>query len=248
MPGRLQLLARRLLAQLQSALPALPSSCALCGVTADAALCADCERQFFHGQTARCGQCALPLPQTNGIKTRCGACLQQSPAFDATIVATDYSAPIDQLVLALKFGGQLALAPLFARLLRDALLQDQRQKLPTLLVPVPLGAQRLRSRGFNQALEIARPLTASLGITLATRLVLREKETAAQALLHPRERQHNMQDAFCLAADADVRGQHVGVVDDVITTGATLNALAALLKHHGAARVTNLVFARTLPK
>lgn len=249
MPGRLQLLTRRLLAQLQGALPHLPSACALCGITADAALCTDCERQFFHARPVRCCQCALPLPTTEpGLDARCGACLRQPPAFDATFVAAEYAAPVDQLVLALKFGGQLALAPLFASLLSETMLQEPRESLPTLLVAVPLGAQRLAARGFNQALEIARPLARSLGITLSTCMVLRDKETNAQALLHPLQRQRNMRDAFRLDAGADVRGQHVGVVDDVITTGATLNAMATLLKLHGAARVTNLVFARTLPK
>lgn len=248
MPGRLQLLARHLLAQLRSALPNLPSSCALCGIRADAALCGDCEQQFFHARPVRCCQCALPLATDFGLDTRCGACLHQPPAFDATFVAADYVAPVDQLVLALKFGAQLALAPLFARLLSEVILQDRRHSLPTRLAAVPLGPQRLAARGFNQALEIARPLACSLGITLSARLVLRARETDAQALLHPLQRQRNMRDAFRLDAGADVRGQHVGIVDDVITTGATLNAMAALLKLHGAARVTNLVFARTLPK
>ena len=184
---------------------------------------------------------------------RCGACLSQPPAFDATIAAADYVPPVDQLVLALKFAGRLALAPLCARLLRDAVLSDARpqqprQSLPTLLLAVPLGEGRLAARGFNQALEIARPLSRSLGIELQARLALRDRETVAQSLLHPDERQHNMRGAFGLCAGADVRGRHIGVVDDVITTGATLQEMALLLKRHGAARVTNLVFARTLPK
>lgn len=248
MPGRMQLIARRLFAQLQCA---LPCACALCGATAASALCAACERHFFLASRARCCHCALPLPETHATDAdaqRCGSCLQAPPAFDATIVVADYVAPVDQLVLALKFGGRLALAPLLARLLRDALLHEQRASLPTLLVAVPLGARRLAERGFNQALEIARPLTHSLGITLSAQLVLRVKETAPQARLHPQQRHSNMRDAFCLAHGADVHGQHIGVVDDVMTTGATLNAMALLLKHHGAVRVTNLVFARTLPK
>lgn len=237
-------LARRALAKLPHA---LPSTCALCGQTAATALCAACEPKFFRRVTNRCPQCALPHADTvtSGL---CGACLSAPPAFDATIVATDYGAPVDQLVLALKFGAQLALAPLFARLLRDALLDDRRDSLPTLLVTVPLGSRRLATRGFNQALEIARPLSHSLGILLVPRIVQRERETEAQALLHPPQRQRNMQDAFSLSPGADVRGRHVGVVDDVITTGATMNAMASLLKRHGAARVTALVFARTLPK
>ena len=92
---------------------------------------------------------------------------EQRPAFDATIVAAKYAAPIDQLVLALKFGNRLALAPLFARMLRDALLYAHPQEiaLPTLLTAVPLGPRRLAERGFNQALEIAKPLSRAPGST-----------------------------------------------------------------------------------
>ena len=240
---------------LSARLPALlPSSCALCGSSGDAAICAGCHAQFFGGSSQRCTQCAIPLPAAGIIAaaSRCGACLTQAPAFDATIVAADYAPPIDQLVLALKFGSRLALAPLFARALRDALLHESAQEiaLPTLLTAVPLGRRRLAERGFNQALEIAKPLSRALGIKLEAQLVVRQRDTAAQALLHPDQRHRNIRHAFVVPDTAieRVRGQHVGVVDDVITTGGTLGELAATLKRFGAARVTNLVFARTLPK
>lgn len=186
--------------------------------------------------------------------TRCGACLAHPPAFDATIVASEYAAPADQLVLALKFGAQLALAPLLARLLRDSVLRADREMqahgLPALIAAVPLGADRLASRGFNQALEIARPLSRALGIALAPRLMLRLRETLPQSSLSPVERQRNVRQAFTLTpAGMDaVRGQHVGMVDDVMTTGDTLDEVASTLKRFGAARVTNLVFARTAPR
>jgi ComF family protein len=239
---------------LSARLPALlPSSCALCGSSGDAAICAGCHAQFFGRSSQRCTQCAIPSPAT-GIASarRCGACLNQAPAFDATIVVADYAPPIDQLVLALKFGSRLALAPLFARALRDALLHERAEEiaLPTLLTAVPLGRRRLAERGFNQALEIAKPLSRALGIKLEARLVVRQRDTDAQALLDPDQRHQNIRHAFVVPDTAidRVRGQHVGVVDDVITTGGTLGELAATLKRFGAARVTNLVFARTLPK
>lgn len=228
----------------------LPSSCALCGANGNDALCNGCHDQYFAQLRHRCDQCAAILADST---TRiCGTCLKHPPAFDATVVAADYAPPIDQLVLSLKFGSRLALAPLFAQLLRDALVRQQSTlgELPTLLAPVPLGLQRLQERGFNQALEIARPLSQSLGITLAPRLAVRLRETRAQSQLHGDERHANMRRAFGLPENslAQVRGQHVGIVDDVITTGETLQELAATLKRFGAARVTNLVFARTLPK
>ncbi|HEY8099710.1 MAG TPA: phosphoribosyltransferase family protein [Burkholderiaceae bacterium] len=238
---------RHLLARLPAA---IPSSCALCGIADREAICSGCHHQFFGKSVHRCIQCATPL---DGMTAKiCGECLKQVPAFDVTIVAADYTPPIDQLVLALKFGSRLALAPLFARMLRDAILQARTQDaiLPTCITAVPLGAQRLAERGFNQALEIAKPLSRSLGIKLMPQLTSRLRDTSAQAMLHPDERHKNMRNAFVVSHHAidSIKGQHIGVVDDVMTTGETLNELAATLKRFGAARVTNFVFARTLPK
>jgi ComF family protein len=241
---------QHLLARLPSA---LPSSCALCGASGNEPICLGCHAQFFGVRALRCAQCAIPLPaaEAGGVSI-CGDCLKRRPAFDATIVAADYVPPIDQLVLALKFGSRLALAPLFARMLRDALLHEHPQEiaLPTLLSAVPLGAQRLAERGFNQALEIAKPLSRALGIRLDPHLTARLRDTQAQALLPPDQRHKNIRHAFTVSHTAieRMRGQHIGVVDDVITTGETLNELAATLKRFGAARVTNFVFARTPPK
>jgi ComF family protein len=195
----------------------------------------------------------MPLPSvTSAAAPYCGVCLDQPPAYDATIAAVDYGAPIDQLVVSLKFGSRLALAPLFARMIRDALLLSEAPQpaLPTLLTPVPLGGARLARRGFNQALEIGRPLSRMLGIKLEPRLALRLRDTDAQSTLHPEQRRQNIRDAFVVSNEFidGIRGQHVGVVDDVMTTGETLNELAATLKRFGAARVTNFVFARTLLK
>lgn len=225
----------------------LPTSCALCGEMGRETMCAGCHAQFFGRQQHRCAQCAIPLPDANAAV--CGDCLSQPPAFDATITAADYGAPVDQLVLGLKFGSQLAHAPLFARMLRDAALQSPLES-PQVMTAVPLGAQRLAERGFNQALEIAKPLARLLNIDLDYSLVTRVRDTRAQALLHTDERQRNVRRAFVVPAAAieRVRGRHVGVVDDVLTTGETLNELAATLKRFGAARVTNFVFARTLQK
>jgi ComF family protein len=235
-------------------LPAvLPSSCALCGMSNEHAICTACRAQFFRRRGHCCHQCAMPMPEMGAVTASvCGACLDQPPSFDATFAAVDYGAPVDQLVISLKFGSRLALAPLFARLMRDGLLLSAQPQagLPSMLLPVPLGATRLAQRGFNQALEIARPLSRSLGITLEPCLVTRLRDTSAQSSLHPEQRRKNVRNAFTMAPQFVDRlhGQHVGVVDDVMTTGETLNELAATLKRFGAARVTNFVFARTLLK
>jgi ComF family protein len=226
---------------------AIPSSCALCGSSGRAALCNGCQAQFFARRRHRCARCAIPIA---GDMQTCGACLKQGPAFDATVVAADYAPPVDQLVLALKFGGRLELASLFASILQEAWSASARSQSSMLLTAVPLGSRRLADRGFNQALEIARPLARSLGIQMNARITIRQRDTDAQAQLHPDARHKNIRGAFAVPDHAVkfVRDRHVGVVDDVMTTGETLDELAAVLKRAGAASVTNLVFARTPEK
>lgn len=229
----------------------LPSSCALCQQSGPDALCQHCRQRYFQRQPQRCLQCAIP---TTIPTARCGNCIKHKPAFDATIVVTDYVAPADQLVLSLKFNAMLTLAPLMAQLLHERVERMTRSGKPgakfqpTLLTAVPLGPHRLQERGFNQALEIAKPLSALLGIQLNARLLVRVSETQAQTMLPLAQRRQNMRRAFVVPHDAllKVRGQHIGVVDDVMTTGATLDELATTLKRFGARSVTNLVFARTL--
>jgi ComF family protein len=225
----------------------LPCACALCGGESGDMLCHGCHLQFFSARHRRCVCCALPLPADASEARLCGACLRRPPAFDAAVAAADYAAPLEQLVLGLKFGHRLALAPLLARMLGAACTASN-IALPSLLTVVPLGRQRLTERGFNQAAEIARPLARLLHLPLDLGLLQRRRDTAPQALLHPDARRKNMRRAFMLDASRmqQVQGAHVGVVDDVMTTGATLNEAAVALKRCGAARVTALVFARTI--
>lgn len=224
----------------------LPCSCVLCGGLGDAPVCPACTQAHVRDVQARCPCCANPAGAHDGARP-CGACLAAPPAFDATVAACDYAMPVDALVLQLKFGARLALAPWMAQRLHAAVLARAALPLPDVLCPVPLGPRRLVERGYNQALEVARPLAAALGIALAPRLAARQVETAAQSGVAPGERRRNVRGAFALAADARLAGMHVGVVDDVMTSGHTLDELAGVLKRAGAARVTNLVFARTPP-
>jgi ComF family protein len=227
----------------------LPCNCALCGAVGDDVVCGPCRADYAGIDRARCPCCANPVAHPDGQAALCGACLADRPAFDATVAAVDYAAPLDQLVLQLKFGGRLALAPWFARRLRDAVLARPGFQLPDLLCPVPLGPQRLVERGFNQALEIARPLAASLGVPLQPRLALRSRDTSAQSGVVPSARRENIRGAFEVAQGMleQVDGRHVGIVDDVMTSGHTLDELAATFRQAGAARVSNFVFARTPP-
>lgn len=226
---------------------ALPAHCALCGGPFDGStVCGPCAVDYAADlPRPRCPVCANPVREGDPA---CGRCLRRRPPFDATVAAADYAAPLDRLVLQLKFAGALHLAPWFARALADAATRSG-IALPELLCPVPLGAGRLASRGFNQALEIARPLARQLDLPLHPALAVRTIETQAQSAVHPAERARNLRGAFTLppASAALVAGRHVGLVDDVMTSGHTLAELAACCKRCGAARVTCLVFARTPP-
>ena len=142
---------------------------------------------------------------------------------------------------ALKFRGELALAPLLGELLAESVPADR----ANLIVPVPLSSERLRSRGFNQAVEIARPLARRSRASIDLHLLERIRDTPAQFDLPWEDRQRNVRGAF--AVNRPLLGAHVAVVDDVMTTGATLNEIASTLKAAGAVRVVNWVVARTMP-
>jgi ComF family protein len=213
----------------------------------------------------RCRRCAQ-----RSSTAICHVCLTRPPAFDRTLVLGEYRPPLDRLIQALKYQGEAAIATALGRLLAERLsgpqagaggLQpapshtlgaapngDSRQppitSPTTLVTAVPLAADRLRGRGFNQALLIARALARSSRLPLAPAAVARTRPGRAPAGRGPQERAANMAGAF-EAQPALVAGQDLLVVDDVITTGATLDAVARALKHAGAASVTNLVIART---
>jgi len=213
-------------------------SCFLCRGAAREILCEDCERELPRLAPPRCPRCALASP----AGAVCGRCLAEGPRYDATVAALAYEFPADALVHALKFRGELALAPLLAQLLLRAL---GRSAPVDLVVPVPLSARRLRERGYNQALELARPLAAALGAPLDFAVCERVREAPPQSDLPWAERARNVRGAFrCTRA---LPGASVAVVDDVMTTGATLDELAGALKAAGAAHVANWVVARTLP-
>jgi len=167
------------------------------------------------------------------------------PPFDATFALADYRAPLDALAVGLKFRAQLMLAGEFARRLAH-LAQDAWQDpsdCPDVIAPVPLARRRLIERGYNQAWQIARPLARALRVPADATLLRRVIETAPQSRLDLAARRMNVGRAFQLTRN--VERLHVGIVDDVMTTGATLEALARTLKAAGARRVTNFVALRT---
>ena len=216
----------------------LPQDCLLCGApAAESLLCHACTTTLPRLPDALCPVCALPTPGA-GI---CGACQTRKPYFDATTAAFRYAFPVDRLVQSLKYQHRLALAPWFAAAMLARSLPPGRHDL---LLALPLAPRRMAERGFNQALEIARPLARALGLTLELDLCVRRIEAVPQASLPWRARQRNVRGIF--EVQREVAGKSVLVVDDVMTTGASLNELARTLKKHGAARVDNWVVARTV--
>jgi ComF family protein len=209
-------------------------------------MCSACRDDFFRHDATRCIQCAITISLID-TQLRCGECLREQPQFDRTITACTYAAPVDKLVLTLKFGHQLALAELMAQQLRNSIARYSWEFLPEILCPAPLSRHSLSQRGFNQSLEIAKPLSRDLGIPLQPGLLLKTNETLQQSTLHPEARRKNVKNAFILNPPLAqlVIGKHIGVVDDVMTTGATLDEIATLLKRFGAKKVSNLIFART---
>jgi ComF family protein len=227
---------------------ALPNLCALCGNLSHKTLCAGCGEAYWNESRLRCTVCAVPLSATrwaSHARYRCADCIAEPPPFDATFALADYRAPLDTLAVGLKFRARLMLAREFAqrlaRLAQDAW-QDE-SDWPDVIAPVPLAGQRLAERGYNQAWQIARPLARALDVRSDATLLQRVIHTAPQSRLDLDARRQNVGNAFRVVRA--VRGLHVGVVDDVMTTGATLEALARTLKAAGARRVTNFVALRT---
>ena len=227
-----------LMKAVQSAASALlPQDCFLCAAPAgDCLLCPACLASLPRLTAERCPICALPAPGA----AVCGACLKQAPHFDATQAVFRYEFPLDRLIRSLKYAHRLAGADFLGRALATLPVPFR----PDLILPVPLAPARLAERGFNQALEIARPLARTLGVPLEISRVHRRRDTAPQASLPWKERKQNIRHAF--ECELDLTDRTVLVVDDVMTTGATLDELSRTLKAHGAARVENFVLARTL--
>lgn len=221
----------------------LAPRCALCGSAPGEPVCAGCAADFLPTDVHRCRVCALRLgPATGDL---CGRCLRDPPAFDATLTLADYAPPIDGLVVALKFGHRLEVA----RTLGELLGRRIAQAVPAdaLLTAVPLAFERQRERGFNQALEIARAAARASGLRLLPHALLRVRHRPAQEGLTLDERRRNVRGAFAVArvSEPGIAGSTLVVIDDVLTSGSTLDEAARVLKRAGAAAVINAVAART---
>lgn len=218
----------------------VPGQCAVCHAWPAQPVCDSCVARFAQPRL-RCGRCALPLPAPAG---ECGRCLREPPPVDACHAAVSYDYPWSSLIAQFKFNGQAGWARSFAMLMRSAPWVEPALDRADLVVPMPLSAQRLAERGFNQALQLARCLAPN---KTRSSLLLRLRHTAAQTMLDRQDRLGNVKGAFAVEPDrmSLLRGVHVVLVDDVMTSGASLFTAAAVLRQAGAAHVTGLVLART---
>jgi ComF family protein len=220
----------------------LPRLCPACGDPAGVGreLCPGCERSLpvLHHACPRCA-IAYEHPDTH---SECGACQQTPPAYARTVALYHYALPVDHFIRELKFHQQLGLARLLGEQLAGKLATEKTR--PDLIIPVPLHRARLRERGYNQALEIARPLARSLGVPLDFRSLVRVRATAPQTGMTVEARRKNLRGAFALRNETAVRNLRVALVDDVLTTGSTVQAAAKCLRTAGAHEVDIWVIAR----
>ncbi len=218
--------------------------CLLCLAPSRQALCRDCEADLPLN-LVRCVICSLPLHGTENSSLVCGKCQQKPPQFNTSLIPYLYTTPLKQLISQLKFNYKLAHVPLLAELFLHRF-PSQRHRLPECIIPVPLHRQRLKQRGFNQSLEIARLLGKNLDLTVEHRLCQRIIATPFQRELSAKERQKNLQNAFSVEPGHGYR--HVAIFDDVMTTGATANELARVLKQSGVEIIEIWAIARTPEK
>ena len=215
----------------------LPIPCLLCGVHCKTQpLCADCIEDFPKLGDC-CPRCATPLPTASV----CGRCLSHPPEQTNSVSVFAYQSPIDRLIADFKYHDKLYLTDIFADAMVDRLKQTP---LPELLIPIPLHHRRLKERGYNQSLELAKSLSKKLAIPIGNTILIRSRDTAPQASLPYEQRKRNMRRAFKLNPSS--LPKHIALIDDVLTTGHTANSAAKLLRHEGVSTIELWTIARTI--
>lgn len=218
----------------------LPSQCAVCRAFPSQRICNACVARFAQ-PADRCRRCALRVPPGQPV---CGACIKNPPLFDGCLAAVDYAFPWTDAVSNFKFRSDPGWARSLASLLRSTPWVEPALDAADVVIPIPLSTERLRERGFNQSAVLARHLSAT---KTDARTLLRLHATEAQSGLSREARLRNLQAAFALEPSRamSMRGRSVVLVDDVMTTGATVHAATVALREAGVGQVTVVVLART---
>lgn len=223
----------------------MPSFCSLCAnlTTNTLDLCSSCEIKL-PWITNACSRCSTPLFHKNQNSIICGACINQPPSYNICIVPWKYQSPLENLLMGMKFFGKLSYAYLLGSLLARVLQTHyQNKQLPECIIPVPLHRYRIRERGYNQALELARPIAKTLHLPIDVKNCNRILATAAQTSLQKKQRITNVKNAFAIKP---INYNHVAVIDDVITTGSTVHELCLALRKQGVSRIDVWCCARTM--
>ncbi len=247
-PSRGEYIDSMLRALIKRASAAIPSQCAVCHSWPTQPVCDACVAQFAQPQ-ARCTTCALPVA---GGVAHCGRCITSKPPLDACIAAVPYAYPWSGLITRFKFNNSPGWATPFATLIRSTPWAEPALDVADLILPMPLSAQRLQTRGFNQALLLARALAQRVDRPDGSHradatLLLRIKDTPPQSSLDRAQRLASVQGAFAVAPlQADrLKAKRVVLIDDVMTSGASLFSAASVLRAAGVVHITAMVIART---
>ena len=215
------------------------SSCVLChaSVKREISLCHACEADL-PTITHACKICGIPLSENQSV---CGQCLKSPPAVDYTVSLFHYESPINYLITELKFANKLSHAAILGFLLKQKILSSHnsgtKNNYPDALIPVPLHQKRLIKRGFNQSLEITKELNKGLQLPIHTDFIQRHRATHAQSELDVKQRKKNIKGCFNLTNKVIPVYNHIVIIDDVVTTGATINEVAKTLKKAGFKKV-----------
>lgn len=224
----------------------LPPRCLACGATVAEpnALCSQCWASMTFFAPPWCAKCGLPFPHPMGADAVCAACARERPSWDRARAALRYDKHSRHLVLALKHGDRTHLGPALGRWMHRAgaeLLDGA-----DLIAPVPLHWTRLFARRYNQAGLLAHAVHAAGGPPVAPDWVTRRRRTPSQGRLGPAARARNVRGAFALRAGRSIKGKRIVIIDDVLTTGATVEECARVLRRAGAAWIGVLTLARSV--
>lgn len=224
----------------------LPAACPLCrallGPSPHPPFCPDCLARLLPPPTPNCPSCALPYPTEGGTDHLCEPCLRQPPPFRRIHTLGPYADRLREAITAFKYHGRIDLDRPFGRLMAERLRDTANPAEFDLILPVPLHPTRLRQRSYNQSLLLARVLSRELKRPLETRRLRRSRPTPPQQGLSATLRQANLRQAFALSAP--LQGQHILLIDDVVTTTATARECSRVLLEGGATAVTLAVLAR----